>query len=101
MTRIPFRALGRPLSGKNGRFNRVGTPAPVVEPAPEPEVAAVSELEPEPQVEAVSEPEPVAPPEWEPTWTKAQLLVVAQSKGLSVTAANTKADIVAALTAAG
>ena len=92
MARIPFRALGRPLSGKNGRFNRVGTPAPapVVEAAPEPQVAAVSEPEPE----AVT-------PKWEPSWTKVQLLAVAQSKGLSVTAANTKADIVAALTAAG
>lgn len=94
MARIPFRALGRPMSGKNGRFNRVGTPAP----APEPVVEAA----PEPQVAAVSEPEPaVVAPEWESSWTKVQLLAVAQSKGLSVTAVNTKAEIVAALTAAG
>jgi outer membrane biosynthesis protein TonB len=72
----------------------VAEPEPVVaEPAPEPVVA---EPAPEP---VVAEPEPA--PGWEPTWTKTQLLAVSQAKGLSVTSANSKAEIIAALTAAG
>jgi len=103
MARIPYRALGRPLSGKNGRFNRTPIAAPVshaemtievVEPVAEP-VADATQVAPEPT------PEPVAAPQWEPTWTKSQILAVAQAKNLSVTSANTKAEIVAALTAAG
>ena len=115
MARIPFWALGRPLSGKHGRFNAKTVP-PVAEPtveiaAAEPEpvltepepVIEVAATEPEP---VVTEPEPVVTatasvPEWEPTWTKTQLLVVSQAKGLSVTSANSKAEIIAALTAAG
>jgi hypothetical protein len=38
-------------------------------------------------------------PEWDSTWAKARLLTVAQGKGLSVTPANTKAEIIAALSA--
>ena len=119
MARIPFWALGRPLSGKHGRFNAKTVP-PVAEPtvevaAAEPEpvvtepepVIAVAATEPEPEPVATEpEPEPVVTepasvPEWEPTWTKTQLLVVSQAKGLSVTSANSKAEIIAALTAAG
>ena len=125
MARIPFRALGRPLSGKHGRFNAKTVP-PVTEPTvevaattPEPEPVAepvieVAATEPEPVVAepapepVVAEPAPepvVAEPEpapgWEPTWTKTQLLAVSQAKGLSVTSANSKAEIIAALTAAG
>ena len=121
MYRIPFRALGRPLSGKRGRFHQsqARVPAPVVEPVQAIEVT--SAVEPGPVVEAVQavEPEPVVEPEpavdpmvdidlsfseaieWKPSWTKTQLLAVAQEKGLSVTSSNTKAEIVAALTAAG
>lgn len=138
MYRIPFRALGRPLSGKNGRFHnspaRVQVPVvetveavdpapvvetvdptPVVEPAPVVETVEVTDPEPATAVEAapVGDPEPVVDQmididlsfsdaiEWKPSWTKTQLLAVAQEKGLSVTASNTKAEIIAALTAAG
>jgi hypothetical protein len=102
MARIPFRALGRPLSGKNGRFHGRGVLAPVIsgslpntppEPEPEPNVT--------PELIAALEPEPVAPTQWEPTWTKAQLLVATQTLGLAMTPANSKAEIIAALTAAG
>lgn len=98
MARIPYRALGRPLSGKNGRFGKAPA-APQVQAEPTAEVvepvADATPVAPEPT------PEPVAAPQWEPTWTKSQLLAVAQAKNLSVTSANTKADIIAALTAAG
>jgi hypothetical protein len=136
MSRIPYRALGRPLSGKNGRFNRIptalmahaiptveGTPAidgvtpiettstddVVVEPATVPttdsstasdEVTAIDDLVASVDdfvVDAASTPQP----KWEPTWTKSQLIAVAQGMGLSVTSSNTKTEIVAALTAAG
>ncbi|NBR00419.1 MAG: hypothetical protein EBT79_02485 [Actinobacteria bacterium] len=117
MARIPFRALGRPYAGKHGRFRNPApvasasaTPEPEVEASatPEPEVEA-SEPDPEPTlaqvlgtlVEAEPEPAPAPTPTWDASWTKAQLIVVAQSKGLSVTSSNTKADILAALTAAG
>jgi len=102
MSRIPFRALGRPHSGKHSRFRNTAPVSPTVV---EPEAEA---LEPEQTLADVigtiidSEPEPEpAAPAWDASWTKAQLLGVAQSKGLSVTTANTKAEIVAALTAAG
>lgn len=42
----------------------------------------------------------VSYPAWDPTWSKSQLLVVADQLGLSVTSINTKSEIVAALTAA-
>jgi hypothetical protein len=100
------------LSGKHGRFNAKTVP-PVTEPTvevaattPEPEpVIEVAATEPEPVVAepapepVVAEPEPA--PGWEPTWTKTQLLAVSQAKGLPVTSANSKAEIIAALTAAG
>lgn len=124
---IPFRALGRPWSGKNNRFQRPAAAkvAPVVEVTPVVEVApdaptVVVTVE-EPVVEPTIEPTPEAEsdaageamaaliaeveapksdePEWDPTWTKARLLTVAQGKGLSVTLANTKAEIIAALRA--
>jgi len=163
MARVPFRALGRPYSGRHGITR---APAPVAEPTPAQVAAAPIEApveeasgEPvEPSVEApIEEPaepaepsaepaeasveasaeepaeEPAEPsaeepdeepdyeqmeqsiaalfldeppaapaaPAWEPTWTKAQLLAVTQAKGLTVTSANTKAEIIAALTAAG
>lgn len=166
MARVPFRALGRPYSGRHGITR---APAPVAEPTPaqvaaapieapveeasgepveasveapieepaepieEPAEPAEPSAEPaeasaeepdEPSVEAsAEEPDeepdyeqmeqsiaalfldepPAAPaaPAWEPTWTKAQLLAVTQAKGLTVTSANTKAEIIAALTAAG
>ena len=104
MSRIPFRLLGRPHSGKHSRFRNTAPVLPtVVEVAPEPEATTA---EPEQTLEdvigSIVDPEPVpAPPAWDASWTKAQLLVVSQSKGLSVTTANTKAEIVAALTAAG
>jgi hypothetical protein len=46
-----------------------------------------------------SQPEPVVPT-WDPAWTKTQLLDVATQLGLEVTSANTKAQIIEALTAA-
>ena len=163
MARVPFRALGRPYSGRHGITR---APAPVAEPTPaqvaaapieapveeasgepvepsveapieepaepaepsaepaEPSAEASAEEPAEPSVEAsAEEPDeepdyeqmeqsiaalfldepPAAPaaPAWEPTWTKAQLLAVTQAKGLTVTSANTKAEIIAALTAAG
>lgn len=39
-------------------------------------------------------------PTWDPNWSKAQLLVVANELGLSVTSINTKTEIIRALTAA-
>lgn len=39
-------------------------------------------------------------PEWDASWSKAQLLTVAQSLNLPVTSINTKSEIVSALTAA-
>lgn len=122
MYRIPFRALGRPLSGKNGRFRNQPTPVVEATPIPTVEVTPVVEATPTPTVEttpthtdevtvldellAGDEPPPVDDPAtpqttWEPTWTKSQLLVVASGMGLSVTSSNTKAEIIAALTAAG
>lgn len=133
MYRIPFRALWRPLSGKNGRFKDQPAPktemTPTVEAAPvTPTVETTPEVAPTPEVdttltvettpastdevtvhdELVSSAEPPAVDDpatpqtkWEPTWTKSQLLAVAQGMGLSVTSSNTKAEIVAALTAAG
>ena len=163
MARVPFRALGRPYSGRHGITR---APAPVAEPTPaqvaaapieapveeasgepvEPSVeapieepaepaepsaepaeasveASAEEPAEEPDEPSAEEPDeepdyeqmeqsiaalfldepPAAPaaPAWEPTWTKAQLLAVTQAKGLTVTSANTKAEIIAALTAAG
>ena len=163
MARVPFRALGRPYSGRHGITR---APAPVAEPTPaqvaaapieapveasveapveeasgepvepsveapieepaepaepsaEPAEASVEASAEEPAEEPDEEPDyeqmeqsiaalfldepPAAPaaPAWEPTWTKAQLLAVTQAKGLTVTSANTKAEIIAALTAAG
>ena len=88
-------------------------PAPEAEPAPEPAPVPEAEKAPEPALDLfpdlnegvapVPEPAPpVAPVQaWDSTWTKAQLLAAAQVKGLPVTQANTKAEIIAALTAAG
>ena len=88
-------------------------PAPEAEQAPEPAPVPEAEKAPEPALDLfpdlnegvapVPEPAPpVAPVQaWDSTWTKAQLLAAAQVKGLPVTQANTKAEIIAALTAAG
>lgn len=96
-------------------------PAPEAEPAPVPEAEQAPEPAPVPEAEKAPEPAmdlfpdlnegvapvpepapPVAPVQaWDSTWTKAQLLAAAQVKGLPVTQANTKAEIIAALTAAG
>lgn len=78
--------------------------AQVVDPTPEP--VQVVESAPEPGVESEPDPEvaqifAALTVEWDPTWTKARLLVVAEGKGLKLTSSNTKAEIVAALTAAG
>jgi hypothetical protein len=54
---------------------------------------------PEPEEESVQE-NVAAPPVWEPTWTKTQLLAVAAQLNLPVTMENTKTEIIAALTAA-
>ena len=118
---IPFRALGRPWSGKNNRFQRPAAAevTPVVEVTPDAPTVVVAVEEPvvEPTIEPTPEAEPDAAgeamaallaeveapksdePEWDPTWTKTRLLTVAQGKGLSVTLANTKAEIIAALSA--
>ena len=81
--------------------------APEAAPAPEAEKAPEAAMDLFPDlnegVAPVPEPAPpVAPVQaWDSTWTKAQLLAAAQAKGLPVTQANTKAEIIAALTAAG
>jgi len=78
-----------------------------VDAAPVAEVAPVVEAEPAAEIVAEAE-EPVAEadeviekstPTWNSTMTKAELLVVVQQLGLSVTSANTKAEILAALDA--
>ena len=140
MSKIPYRATGRPLSGPNGRFNKAAPPkvaaptppAPVVEavvetpvethvvtevvtpvetevapPAPvEIEVAAPVEVaEDDAALAAITalteEPVAAAEPQWDASWTKANLLARAQSKGLPVNVSNTKADIIGALNAVG
>lgn len=140
MSKIPYRATGRPLSGPNGRFNKAAPPkvaaptppAPVVEavvetpvethvvtevvtpvetevapPAPvEIEVAAPVEVAEDDAALAVitaltEEPVAAAEPQWDASWTKANLLALAQSKGLPVNVSNTKADIIGALNAVG
>lgn len=108
MSRVPYHALGRPYSGARGRFKDAQVPvdAHVIEDTPaieETPVAPVVEEAVFDQVfgDALTVEDPPAEPEWDPTWTKARLVEVAVRKGLSVTLANTKADIVAALTAAG
>lgn len=120
MYRIPFRALGRPLAGKHGRFNQNSTTtssqtveglstAPTVEEpstveaAPTTDSAEVTAID---EVVTGDEPPAVDDPStpqttWEPTWTKSQLLAVAQGMGLPVTSSNTKSEIVAALAAIG
>ncbi len=143
MSRIPYRATGRPLSGPNGRFKnaappKVAVPTPPVEVAAPPvEVEAPSapvgiEVE-APVVEApapvevespvvaaevavpvaedgaalaaiaalTEEPVAAAEPQWDASWTKANLLALAVSKGLPVNVSNTKADIIGALNAVG
>jgi hypothetical protein len=87
----------------------VDSSAPVVE-AVEPVVAAQVEQAVEVVEGAVSviendipaEPEPVAPvyPNWDATWTKTKLFGIATDLGLAVTIDSTKAEIIAALTAA-
>ena len=140
MSKIPYRATGRPLSGPNGRFKNAAPPkvtaptppAPVVEavvetsvethvvtevatsvetevapPAPvEIEVAAPVEVaEDDAALAAITalteEPVAAAEPQWDASWTKANLLALAQSKGLPVNVSNTKADIIGALNAVG
>jgi hypothetical protein len=64
---------------------------PAVEPATADDTLASSASD--------SQPEPVVPT-WDPSWTKAQLLDVATQLGLEVTSANTKVQIIEALTAA-
>lgn len=64
---------------------------PVVEQPAAVEKAPVSE-EPSPTDES-----PVTKVTWDPAWTKTQLLQVANELGLSVTVANTKTEILAAL----
>ena len=108
-----YRATMRPravnLATLRARFNEVPTveeaPAPeIVEAIPTPEIAeAIPTPEPAPVEDDISSLfDDVAPatPKWEPTWTKAQLLTVAAGLGLSVDGTNTKAEIVAALSAA-
>ena len=119
MSRIPFHATGRPYAGKHGRFHAPApaVPAPAPEPvatepvtpepvpAPAPEPVAAEPATPEPTLEQVlgtlveGVPDPDPAPTWDASWTKAQLLVVAQTRGLPLTMANTKAEIVAGLTA--
>jgi hypothetical protein len=131
MSKIPLRALNRPRSGKHAiaksKFAPVASldshpgelapegaaPAPEAEQALEPAPVPEAEQAPEPALDLfpdlnegvapVPEPAPpIAPIQaWDSTWTKAQLLAAAQAKGLPVTQANTKAEIIAALTAAG
>jgi len=132
MSRIPYRATGRPLSGPNGRFKNAAPPkvavptppvevtappveveAPVVEaPAPveveSPVVAAevaVPVAEDDAALAAIAalteEPVAAAEPQWDASWTKANLLALAVSKGLPVNVSNTKADIIGALNAVG
>jgi len=127
MSRIPYRATGRPLSGPNGRFkNAAPTPpvdvaapvvaiSPVAAPAPvETEVEAPVETEVAAPVEVAEddaalaaitalteEPVAAAEPQWDASWTKANLLALAVSKGLPVNVSNTKADIIGALNAVG
>ena len=140
MSKIPYRATGRPLSGPNGRFKNAAPtmvtastpPASVVEavvetpvethvvtevatsvetevapPAPvEVEVAAPVEVaEDDAALAAITalteEPVAAAEPQWDASWTKANLLVLAVSKGLPVNVSNTKADIIGALNAVG
>ena len=99
-----YRATMRPravnLATLRARFNE----APAVEEAPAPEIVeAIPTPEPAPVEDDISSLfDDVAPatPKWEPTWTKAQLLTVAAGLGLSVDGTNTKAEIIAALTAA-
>ncbi len=91
--------------------SQVSTNEVVPEPAAQPAIVdePVSVVSEEPAVEpmvaddppAISEPvAETATPIWDPAWTKAQLLEVATQLGLEVTSANTKAQIVEALTAA-
>ena len=140
MSKIPYRATGRPLSGPNGRFKNAAPPnvtastppASVVEavvetpvethavtevatsvetevapPAPvEIEVAAPVEVaEDDAALAAITalteEPVAAAEPQWDASWTKANLLALAQSKGLPVNVSNTKADIIGALNSIG
>ena len=144
MSKIPYRATGRPLSGPNGRFKNAAPPkvtastppAPVVEAVVETPVAAVAaipfvtevvtpvetEVAPPAPVEIevaapvevaeddaalaaitalTEEPVAAAEPQWDASWTKANLLALAQSKGLPVNVSNTKADIIGALNAVG
>lgn len=96
-----------------GGFAPAATVEPVVEAAPV-EAAPVAEVAPVVEAEPAAEPvaeaeEPVAEvdevieksiPTWNSTMTKSELLAVAQQFGLSVTSANTKAEILAALDAA-
>jgi hypothetical protein len=67
-----------------------------VEPAPEPLNEQPFETE-----ETLSSPVEADPkPEWDASWSKSQLLVVANQLGLNLTSVNTKSEIVAALTSA-
>jgi hypothetical protein len=111
-----YRATMRPravnLATLRARFNE----APASEESPAPEIVeAIPEIveaipAPEPTPEALAAADPDADigdlftedptPTWEPTWTKAQLLSVAATLGLVVDGTNTKAEIIAALTAA-
>jgi hypothetical protein len=80
-------------------------PEPVAAEPATPEPVAAEPATPEPTLEQVlgtlveGVPDPDPAPTWDASWTKAQLLVVAQTRGLPLTMANTKAEIVAGLTA--
>lgn len=113
-TRFPYRALGRPYSGKNAlvrpvqvaQVGKVETAVAVVPDAPvvvpDAPVDALDQV-----FDAVlADPEPLpeaAPtgPVWDPSWTKARLVAVAEALGLTVTVENTKAEIIAALKTIG
>lgn len=68
----------------------VEQPAPAV---PEPTVSA-------PELPALADEVTNQAPVWDASWTKSQLLEVASQLQLTVTSANTKAQIIEALTAA-
>ena len=78
----------------------VATPAPVVEAIPiemvKESVAVIDQPAPQPV-----EPEPAtSKAAWDSSWTKTQLLQVANEMGLSLSITSTKADIIAALESA-
>lgn len=111
MPATTYRMVGRPHP------NEVATAAPAPAPPPQSTIEETAttqeELTPAPvaaQVEAASTvvetevvdptPAPASFPTWDATWAKAKLLEVAVILNLPVTVDSTKAQIIAALTAA-